>query len=172
MDACLALAWLGDRLRPIGRYTGRKRPPWHHVWSGRRLALVQLQHIGLPWHGGTGRAWSRAAAGQAAGRMLEVQFLALPRRGATWKKSRIRRRKFRTSLSRLGSLRWFDTFLAEWRNGRRWGLKIPWGVTPVRVRVPPRLLAPSLASGGQSLPKVLDGQDLRIAVATQVTVLA
>ena len=26
----------------------------------------------------------------------------------------------------------------EWRNGRRWGLKIPWGATPMRVRFPPR----------------------------------
>jgi hypothetical protein len=33
--------------------------------------------------------------------------------------------------------------LAEWRNGRRYGLKIRWGVTPVRVRLPPR---PSLIS--------------------------
>src|SRR5437867_4728236 len=30
--------------------------------------------------------------------------------------------------------------VAEWRNGRRTGLKILFGVTQVRVRVPPRLL--------------------------------
>ena len=29
---------------------------------------------------------------------------------------------------------------AEWRNGRRYGLKIRWGETPVRVRLPPRPL--------------------------------
>ena len=30
--------------------------------------------------------------------------------------------------------------LAAWWNGRHWGLKIPWGVTPVPVRVRPRPL--------------------------------
>ena len=33
-----------------------------------------------------------------------------------------------------------DATPAEWRNGRRSGLKIQWGATPVRVRLPPRLL--------------------------------
>ena len=32
-----------------------------------------------------------------------------------------------------------DDIQAEWRNGRRTGFKILWGLTPVRVRVPPRL---------------------------------
>ena len=30
--------------------------------------------------------------------------------------------------------------MAAWWNGRHKGLKIPWGVSPVRVRVPPRLM--------------------------------
>jgi hypothetical protein len=30
---------------------------------------------------------------------------------------------------------------AAWWNGRHWGLKIPWGATPVWVRIPPRPMA-------------------------------
>ena len=43
---------------------------------------------------------------------------------------------------------------AEWRNGRRYGLKIRWGATPVRVRLPPRPLIQTAWQGqAKSLPE-------------------
>ena len=46
---------------------------------------------------------------------------------------------------RLDQLPYTRTILAGWRNGRRRGLKIPRGVTPVRVRVPLRPLTSCVA---------------------------
>lgn len=112
-----------------------------------RVALLQLRlpaHRRLRYHRQSGHSWKR--------RTLMPKLSTLPGRLPC-----ISRKSYHRSARRdlpannffgddvhqgeafLTAIapRFFD--LAEWRNGRRTGFKILWGVTPVRVRVPPRL---------------------------------